>query len=92
MFEIKCPLCKGTLWVDPSSGKVVDHKATDAPKVDFNDFVKSQKNRGADLENMFKKSRDEQNKRKEKLEEEFKKAKEHPEELKGDIESPFGWD
>jgi hypothetical protein len=92
MFEIKCPICKATIWVDPSSGKVVDHKTTEQQKVDFSEFMKTQKNRGTDLENMFKKAKEDQTKRKEKLEEDFKRAKEHPEELKGDVESPFGWD
>lgn len=93
LLEVKCPMCKGSLWLDPSSGKVVDHKAADQKKLDFGEFVKSQSNRGAKLEDQFKKAKEEQEKRKKELDENFKRAKEHPEELKGDdVQSPFQWD
>jgi hypothetical protein len=86
-------MCKGTIWVDPSTGKVVDHKDTESqPKVNLSDFVKNQKNRGTELENMFKKAKEDQAKRKEELEQQFRKAKENPDELKGDVQSPFQWD
>jgi hypothetical protein len=41
LFEIKCPLCKGTIWIDPATGKVVDHQSADHQKGDFNEFLKS---------------------------------------------------
>jgi len=44
LFETKCPMCKGTLWIDPSTMKVVDHKAADREqqkKADFAQFLKS---------------------------------------------------
>lgn len=91
-FEIKCPMCKGMLWVDPSSGKVVDHKSSDHKKADLGDFLKTQKSRGSELENMFHKAKEDREKRKEQLEQEFRKAREHPEDLKEDYQSPFGWD
>lgn len=92
LFEIKCPMCKGMLWIDPSSGKVVDHKSADHKKIDLNDFLKSQKSRGSDLEEKFNKAKGEKEKRKEEMEEKFKRSKEHPEEFQGDYQSPFQWD
>jgi hypothetical protein len=92
LFEIKCPLCKGTLWIDPSSGKVVDHKAVDEKKTDFDEFLKKQKEKSSQWEEKIKKLAEEKAKRKAEIEEKFKVAKEKPEEIKGDYESPFKWD
>ncbi len=92
LFEIHCPLCKGTLWIDPSSGTVVDHKAADHQRADFNEFLKTQKDRGNALEEKFKKAKMEQEKRKEDLAKKFKDAKKVADDFKGDVQSPFGWD
>jgi len=92
LFEIKCPMCKGTIWINPSTGKIVDHKSADHKKIDLNDFLKSQKDRGSKLEEQFKKAKEEQQKRKQEMEEKFKRTKEHPEEFQGDYQSPFQWD
>lgn len=92
MFEIKCPMCKGTIWVDPSSGKVVDHKSADHKKTDFGSFVESQKNRGSKLEDQFMQAKAEQDRRKKEMEAKFREAKDHPEDLKEDLPSPFDWD
>ncbi len=92
LFELKCPMCKGKLWIDPSSGKIIDYKAADQKKLDLDAFLKSQKTKGTELENKFKKAKEEQAKRKEQMEKDFKRAKEHPEELEGEYQSPFQWD
>ncbi len=92
LLELKCPMCKGKLWIDPSSGRIIDHRAADQKKLDLDAFMKSQKSRGTDLENKFIKAKEEQEKRKEKMEEDFKRAKEHPDEIEGDYQSPFEWD
>jgi hypothetical protein len=92
LFEIKCPMCKGTIWINPSTGKIVDHKSADHKKIDLNDFLKTQKERGSKLEQQFKKAKEEQEKRKQEMEEKFKRTKEHPEEFEGDYQSPFQWD
>ncbi len=92
LFEIKCPCCNCMLWIDPSNGKLVDHKSADYKKIDFNDFVKSQNGRGNELEAKFTKAKEEKLKRKEKMEKDFLRAKEHPEEFEGDYQSPFQWD
>jgi hypothetical protein len=92
LFEIKCPLCKGTLWVDPSTGKVIDHKAVDHQKADFNDFLQARKNHQPQWDDKFKKAQAEKAKRKAEIEEKFKMAKENPDELTGEMDSPFKWD
>jgi hypothetical protein len=92
LLEIKCPHCKSSIWIDPSSGAIVEHKVPDQKKVDLTDFLKSQKNRSTDLEDKFKKAKEEQTKRKEELEKEFLRAKEHPEDFQGEVDSPFKWD
>ena len=92
LFEIKCPMCKGTIWINPSTGKIVDHKSADHKKIDLNDFLKTQKDRGSKLEEQFKKAKEEQQKRKQEMDEKFKRTKEHPEEFEGDYQSPFQWD
>lgn len=92
IMEIHCPLCKGTLWIEQSSGKVVDHKSADQKKIDLDTFLKAQKTRSSQWDEKMQKARDETARRKAVLEEEFRKARENPEELKGEVESPFKWD
>jgi hypothetical protein len=92
LFETKCPICKGTLWIDLSTGKIVDHKSADSQKADFNGFLQAQKNHNPQWEDKFKKAREEKEKRKAEIEEKFKIAKENPEQLKGEMDSPFKWD
>ena len=92
LFEIKCPLCKGTLWVDPSTGKVVDHKSGDKQKADFSEFLKAQKNYNPAWDEKFNKIKEEKAKRKAEIEEKFKKAKDLPGEASGEYDSPFKWD
>ena len=92
LFEIRCPMCKGTIWIDPSTGKVLDHKSTDHQKADLSAFLKTHKQRGSELDDQFKKSKEQQEKRKQELEQRFKQAKEHPEDLTGEVENPFLWD
>lgn len=85
-------MCKGTIWVNPSTGKIADHKSADHKKIDLDDFLKSQKDRGSKLEQQFIKAKEEQQKRKVEMNEKFKRTKEHPEEFQGDYQSPFQWD
>jgi len=93
LFEIKCPMCKGTLWIDPATGKVVDHKSTDQQKVEFDAFLKAQKNRDPAWDEKFKKARDEEAKRKAELDQKFKQAaKEGPVGPDDKPMSPFEWD
>jgi hypothetical protein len=92
VIEIKCPMCKGSIWLEQSTGKVVDHKGADQQKVDFNSFMKSQDGRASALEEKARKAKEDMAKRKVEIEQQFKQAKEHPEDLKGDVESPFKWD
>jgi ElaB/YqjD/DUF883 family membrane-anchored ribosome-binding protein len=92
LFEVKCPMCKGTLWVNPSNGEVVDHKSADHQKADLNEFLKSHKDRGNVLEDKFKKAKSEQDKRRQEIEERFKDARKHADEFKGDIGTPFDLD
>jgi hypothetical protein len=92
LFEIKCPMCKGTLWIDPASGKVVDHKSVDQQKVNFDEFLKDQK-KGKAWDDKFQKAKEEEARRKAEIEMKFKKAKEDIE--PGSVEpltSPFDWD
>ena len=92
LLKVKCPGCKGLLWIDPSDGRIVDHKPADAKKIDLNDFMKSQKTRSSELEEQFKKAKEEKEKRKKQMEKDFLKAKENPDELEGEYQSPFQWD
>ena len=92
LFEIKCPICKGTLFVDLATGKVVDHKTVDHQKADFNQFMKSRE-KGTAWDDKLNKVKNDQAKRKAELEEKFKKVKDegpvNPDEA---IKSPFDWD
>jgi hypothetical protein len=92
LFEIKCPMCKGTIWIDPSSGKIVDHQSVDHQKGDFNEFLKSRQ-KGVAWDDRFQKAREEEKKRKADIEQKFKQAKDSPgEESEKPMSSPFDWD
>jgi hypothetical protein len=92
LFEVKCPLCKGTLWIDQSTGRVVDHASADHQKSDFEDFMKKQKGKSSGWEDKFKKAKDDEARRKAEIEEKFRNAKENPDAIEGEYESPFKWD
>jgi hypothetical protein len=92
LFEVKCPLCKGKLWIDPASGKVVDHKSVDQQKANFDDFLKSRQKSPA-WDDKMKKAKEEEAKRKAEIEMKFKVAKETTE-LSDDeqFHTPLDWD
>ena len=92
IIEIKCPSCSEVIKVDAVSGMVIEHKSSEKNKAGLDEFLKSQKSRASDLEEMFNKSKEEQKKRQQELDEQFKKAKENPDALEGDYQSPFQWD
>ena len=92
LMEIKCPICKGTLFFDPSTGKIVDHKTADHQKADFGEFMKSRRNQSSMWDNKIKKSLDDKAKRKAELEEKFRQAKENPDALPGDGKPDIMWD
>ena len=94
LFEVRCPLCKGTLWIDPASGKVVDHKSADQQKANFEEFLKSRQKNSA-WDDKMKKAKEEEAKRKAEIEMKFKVAREstEPEEREGEqFHSPLDWD
>jgi hypothetical protein len=92
LLEIKCPMCKGSIWLDPATGRIVDHKESGRQRASFDDFLKTQGKRGSLLEEQFRKAKEENQKRKEQMEQQFRKAKDRPDELEGDVSSPFDWD
>ncbi len=92
LFEIKCPLCKGTLWIDPANGKVVDHKSADQQKANFEDFLKSRK-KGTAWDEKMKKAKEEEARRKAEIELKFRDAKDITEKKDDEpFHSPLDWD
>jgi hypothetical protein len=92
LFEIRCPLCRGTLWIDPSTGKVVDHKEVDHQKADFNEFLKSRQ-KGTAWDEKMKKAREEEAKRKAEIEMKFRVAKETEDATPDEtLRPPLDWD
>lgn len=93
LFEIKCPLCKGTLWIDPANGKVVDHKSADHQKANFDDFLKSRQ-KGTAWDEKMKKAKDDEAKRRAEIEAKFKNVKgEQPDTLESTpFSTPLDWD
>jgi phage FluMu protein Com len=92
-FEVKCPMCKGTLIIDPVTQKVVEHKTPEHQKASFDDFLKNQK-KGVAWDEKMKKAKEDEAKRKSEIENKFKEAKDiviDPEE-KESMRSPFDWD
>jgi len=94
LVETKCPLCGGTLWIDPSNMKIVDHKPSEQPKADLDAFLKTYKqDRG--WNDKMKKAKEEEARRKAEIEQLFKQAKDDKELKKAaqaEMRSPFDWD
>jgi hypothetical protein len=94
LLEIKCPICKGTLKVDITTGEVVEHVEYEPPKANFEDFLSSRK-KGVAWDDKIKKAQEDQAKRKAEIEMKFKQAKENPDTLADDsspLRTPFDWD
>lgn len=93
LFEVKCPLCKGSLWIDPSTQKVVEHKAPDQQKTNFDDFLKDHK-KSKPWDDKMKKAKEEEARRKAEIEIKFKEVKDIPVEPESPdkMRSPFDWD
>jgi len=95
LFETKCPICKGTLWIDPSTLRIVDHQEADRKKADLAQFLKdSKQDKGWDAK--MKAAREDEARRKAEIEEKFKRAKEdkvsNDGTPSGGLKSPFDWD
>lgn len=92
LFEIKCPMCKGILWIDPASGKVVDHKSADQQKANFDEFLKSRQKSPA-WDDKMKKAKEEEARRKAEIEQKFRVAKETTEpDADEQFHTPLDWD
>ncbi|MCL2219784.1 MAG: hypothetical protein FWC23_06955 [Chitinispirillia bacterium] len=71
LIETKCPMCKGSLWIDPSTMKIVDHAPADHQKADLTQFLKdSKKDKGWD--DKMKKAREDEARRKAEIDAKFK--------------------
>ncbi len=92
VFEVKCPMCKGSLWIDPATCKVVEHKSPDQQKTDFKEFLKSRE-KGVAWDDKFQKAKEEEKKRKAEIEQKFKQAKDLTDSKPDDpFKSPLDWD
>ncbi|MDR2578971.1 MAG: hypothetical protein LBC70_09250 [Chitinispirillales bacterium] len=93
--ETKCPICNGTLWVDSSTLKIVDHRPADHQKASLEQFLKDSKQDKAWDEKM-KKARENEARRKAEIEEKFKKAAKEGAGQPGGLPGEFGpninWD
>lgn len=84
-------MCKGHMWIDLSSGKVVDHRSADHQKADFDQFMKERKESAGLWDDRLKKAKEEEARRKAEWEKRFKAAKEDPDSLEGDVPT-IQWD
>jgi Zn-finger nucleic acid-binding protein len=92
LFEIKCPMCKGSIWIDPSSGKVVDHRSADHHKAGLGEFLKQEKEKSAGWDDKLRRAKDDQEKHKADLEAKFRKAQENADQLTEGIDNPYKWE
>jgi len=76
LIETKCPMCKGSLWIDSSTLKIVDHVPADHQKADLEQFLKdSKKDKGWDEK--MRKMREEEARRKAEIEAKFRQIKDN---------------
>lgn len=74
-LTIECPMCKGEIVVDAKTGEVISHREFKKETKSFDDFLKEQASRSADLEAKFAAAREAEKHRSEFLEKKFEAAK-----------------
>lgn len=74
-LTIECPMCKGEIVVDAETGEVLSHKEFKKETKSFDDFLKEQASRSADLDAKFAAAQEAEKHRKELLEKKFEAAK-----------------
>ena len=89
-LTIECPMCKGEIVVDADTGEVLSHQEFKKEHKSFDDFMKEQKSRSAELDAKFAAAKEAQKSRAELLEKKFEAAKQNK-----DLKDPppsINWD
>ena len=89
-LTIECPLCKGEIVVDAETGEVLSHREFKKAVKSFDEFMKSEKNKSAELEAKFAAAKEAEKGRRELLEKKFEAARQNK-----DLKNPpssINWD
>ena len=89
-LTVECPMCKGELVVDADTGEVLSHKEYKKEVKSFDEFLKSQKNRAAELDALFAAGKEKDKQRASIAEKKFEAAKQNK-----DLKDPLptiNWD
>ena len=76
-LTVECPMCKGEIVVDADTGEVLSHKEFKKELKSFDEFMKEQNNRSADLDDKFAAAKEAQKHRQELLDKKFEAAKQN---------------
>jgi hypothetical protein len=81
-LKVNCPICRGTLWIDPASGEVLYHeRAKSDHTATFDDFLAKSDKQDQILDDKFAQVREREKSKMERLQKKFDWAKEHKDEL-----------
>lgn len=74
VFEILCPCCQSTLWIDPVNREVIQFERGHKKKGSLEELFMKEKEKKAGFERKFQATAEMEKKRKKKVKEKFEKA------------------
>ena len=91
-LDISCPCCKATLVIDPETGNILHHKKFKEPPKSLDEFLKSEKSRGAELAAKFQEGKEKEETKQDYLNKKFEWAKNNEDKLPDPPKPDIHWD
>jgi len=73
-FEVTCPCCQATLWVDPSARSVIKSEKAARKKASLDDLLLKEKKKQEGFESKFEATAEIEKQKRQKAKEKFEKA------------------
>ena len=73
-FEVTCPCCQATLWVDPSARSVIKSEKAARKKASLDDLLLKEKKKQEGFESKFEATAEIEQQKRQKAKEKFEKA------------------
>jgi uncharacterized Zn finger protein (UPF0148 family) len=73
-FEVTCPCCQATLWVDPSARSVIKSEKAARKKASLDDLLLKEKKKKEGFESKFEATAEIEKQKRQKAKEKFEKA------------------
>lgn len=74
VFQLTCPCCHSSLWIDPVAQRVMQFKKKTRPKGSLEDLLLKERKKKQEFERKFEATAELEKRKRKKAEEEFEKA------------------